>query len=131
MVKKKSIGKKLKKFSFETRLKSTNKFKDRMLGMFKGYVKAVIMFGSITRGDQHGKSDVDVYMIFDDTKMPLDKFEAIRDKITKPPIKLSPYFLRLSLIFSKIEGNLSSLIAICSTCNPSALALSRLVNSSK
>ena len=89
MVKKKAIGKKLKKFSFETRLKSTNKFKERMLGMFKGYVKAVVMFGSITRGDQHGKSDVDIYMIFDDTKMPLDRFEAIRDKITKDMYKIA------------------------------------------
>ncbi|MBU3904605.1 MAG: nucleotidyltransferase domain-containing protein [Nanoarchaeota archaeon] len=89
MVKKKSVGKKLKNFSFETRLKSTNVFKDKMLGMFKSYIKAVIMFGSITRGEQHGKSDVDVYMIFDDTKMPLDKFEAIREKISNDMFKIA------------------------------------------
>jgi len=82
MTKEKKLGKKLKEFSFETRYKSTNEYKEKLLGMFKSYVKAIIMFGSITRGEQHGKSDVDIYMIFDDTKMPLKKFEDIRDKIT-------------------------------------------------
>ncbi len=89
MAKKKKVSKKLKEFSFETRLKSTNAFKEKMLQMFKGYVKAIIMFGSITRGEQHGKSDVDVYMIFDDTKMPLKKFDAIRDRITNDMYKVA------------------------------------------
>lgn len=77
----KKVSKKLKKFSLETRLKSAEKFKDKILEMFKGYIKAVIVWGSITRGDYTGKSDVDIYIIFDDTKFPLKKFEEIRSKI--------------------------------------------------
>lgn len=77
----KEISKKIKKFSLETRLKSSEKFKDKILELFKGYIKAVIVWGSITRGDFTGKSDVDIYIIFDDTKFPLKKFEEIRSKI--------------------------------------------------
>lgn len=77
----KEVSKKIKKFSLETRLKSAEKFKDKILELFKGYIKAVIVWGSITRGDYTGKSDVDIYIIFDDTKFPLKKFEDIRSKI--------------------------------------------------
>jgi uncharacterized protein (UPF0332 family)/predicted nucleotidyltransferase len=77
----KKLSNNLKKFSLETRLKSSEKFKDKILEMFKGYIKAVIVWGSITRGDYTGKSDVDIYIIFDDTKFPLKKFEEIRSKI--------------------------------------------------
>jgi len=79
----KEMSKKLKKFSLETRLKSSESFKEKIVEMFKGYIKAVIVWGSITRGDYTGKSDVDIYIIFDDTKFPLNKFEEIREKIDK------------------------------------------------
>ena len=79
----KKVSKKLKKFSLETRLKSAEKFKDKILEMFKGYIKAVVVWGSITRGDYTGKSDIDIYIIFDDTKFALKKFEEIRSKIDK------------------------------------------------
>lgn len=81
MAKKEGVGKKLKKFSLETRLKSSEVFKEKVLEMFKGYIKSIIVWGSITRGDFTGKSDVDIYVIFDDTKMPLKKFEEIREKV--------------------------------------------------
>jgi len=76
-----SVGKKLKKFSTETRLKSSEEFKEKILSMFKTYIKSIIVFGSFLRGQGTGKSDVDIYIIFDDTKMPLKKFDDIRSKI--------------------------------------------------
>lgn len=85
----KSVGKKLKKFSVETRLKSAEDFKNRILGMFKGYIKSVIVFGSFMKGQGTGKSDVDIYIIFDDTKMPLKKFENIRSKIDEDIYKVA------------------------------------------
>lgn len=89
MPKEKNIGKKMKEFSLETRLKSSNQFRDKLLEMFKGYIKAIVVWGSITRGDFTGKSDVDVYIIFDDTKMPLKKFDEIREKIDKDIYKIA------------------------------------------
>jgi predicted nucleotidyltransferase/uncharacterized protein (UPF0332 family) len=85
----KSVGKKLKKFSLDTRLKSAEEFKNKLLSMFKGYIKSIIVWGSITRGDFTGKSDVDIYIIFDDTKMPLKKFDEIRSKIDKDIYKVA------------------------------------------
>jgi len=85
----KKYGKKLKKFSLETRLKSSEEFKNKILDMFKGYIKAVVVWGSITRGDYTGKSDVDIYIIFDDTKMPLKKFDEIREKINNDIYKVA------------------------------------------
>ena len=79
----KNLGKKIKKFSLETRLKSSEEFKNKLLNMFKDYIKSVVVWGSITRGDYTGKSDVDIYVIFDDTKLPLKKFEEIREKVDK------------------------------------------------
>ena len=79
----KNIGKKIKKFSLETRLKSSEDFKAKLLGMFRDYIKSIVVFGSFLRGEGTGKSDVDIYIIFDDTKMPLKKFEEIREKIDK------------------------------------------------
>jgi len=79
----KNLGKKIKKFSLETRLKSSEEFKNKLLDMFKGYIKAVVVWGSVTRGDYTGKSDIDIYIIFDDTKLPLKKFDEIREKVDK------------------------------------------------
>jgi len=79
----KNLGKKIKKFSLETRLKSSEDFKSKLLGMFRDYIKSIVVFGSFLRGEGTGKSDVDIYVIFDDTKMPLKKFEEVREKIDK------------------------------------------------
>jgi len=85
----KSVGKKIKKFSIETRLKSAEEFKDKLLNMFKGYIKSVIVFGSFMKGQGTGKSDVDIYVIFDDTKMALKKFDEIRSRIDDDIYKLA------------------------------------------
>ncbi len=89
MAEEKPLGKKLRQFSLETRLKSANEFKNAVLRMFKDYIKAIVVWGSVTRGDYTGKSDVDIYVIFDDTKMPLKKFDEIRDKVDKDVFKLA------------------------------------------
>jgi len=86
---KKKIGKRLRNFSTETRFHASEKFKEKLLKMFKGYVKCVVLYGSIVRGDFTGKSDVDVYIIFDDTKMPLKKFDDVREKINGDVYKIA------------------------------------------
>ncbi len=44
-----------------------NKFKDEVLKKYKDFVKAVVIFGSFTRGDFHEKSDIDMLVVIDDT----------------------------------------------------------------
>ena len=89
MSKNKPIGKKLKKFSMETRLKSTKEFKIAILKKFGDYIKSIIVWGSITRGDYTGKSDVDIYIIFDDTKASIKDFNKIRERIDKDIYKIA------------------------------------------
>lgn len=89
MAEEKPIGKKLRKFSMETRLKSTKDLRKKLLDKFGDYIKAVIVWGSLTRGDFTGKSDVDVYIIFDDTKASIQKFNEIRDRIDEDVSKLA------------------------------------------
>ena len=36
------------------------KFKEEVLKKYKNYVKAVVLFGSLVRGDFHEKSDIDM-----------------------------------------------------------------------
>ena len=62
MAQKKKLSKKLKEFSLETRFKSSHEFKERVLKMFKGYIKSIIIFGSVVQGGFTGKSDVDIYI---------------------------------------------------------------------
>jgi predicted nucleotidyltransferase/uncharacterized protein (UPF0332 family) len=44
-----------------------NKFKDEVLKKYKNVVKAVVLFGSLIRGDFHSKSDIDLLVVIDDT----------------------------------------------------------------
>lgn len=44
-----------------------NQFKDEVLGKYKNFVKAVVLFGSLVRGDFHEKSDIDLLVVIDDT----------------------------------------------------------------
>ncbi len=48
-------------------LELANRFKDEVLKKYKNYVKSVVLFGSLTRGDYHDKSDIDMLVVIDDT----------------------------------------------------------------
>ena len=54
---------KLRKKQFDT----ANKLKDDILKKYKKIVKAVVIFGSVVRGDLHEKSDIDILVVVDDT----------------------------------------------------------------
>lgn len=83
------VGKKLRKFSMETRLASTKDFRKKALEKFGDYIKAIVVWGSVTRGDYTGKSDVDIYIIFDDTKASIKDFNNIRERIDSDISKIA------------------------------------------
>jgi len=75
-----------------------NKFKDEVMKKYKDIIKAVVLFGSLVRGDFHSKSDIDMLVIIDDTLAKFspeqkDRFdyeirdiaEKISEKITVQP----------------------------------------------
>jgi uncharacterized protein len=59
-------SKEMEKFR-QSQLKIANKFKDSVMKKYADITKAVILFGSFTRGDFHKKSDIDMLVIIDDT----------------------------------------------------------------
>jgi len=63
---KKKIDKKAEKIRKE-KIKLAQKFTDMVVKRFKKIVKAVVMFGSFSRGDFNEKSDIDLLVIIDDT----------------------------------------------------------------
>lgn len=50
----------------QKQLKLANKFKDDVLKKHSKVVKAIVLFGSLVRGDFHEKSDIDMLVIIDD-----------------------------------------------------------------
>ncbi|MEM7819872.1 MAG: nucleotidyltransferase domain-containing protein [Candidatus Aenigmatarchaeota archaeon] len=60
------IDKKAEEFR-KKQFKIAEKFKDEVLKKYKNIIKAVVIFGSLTRHDFHEKSDIDMLVIIDDT----------------------------------------------------------------
>jgi len=44
-----------------------NRFKEEVLQKYKDVTKAIVLFGSLVRGDFHEKSDIDLLVVVDDT----------------------------------------------------------------
>jgi len=74
------------------KLKLANKFKDEVLRIYKNYIKAVVVFGSVTRGDFHEKSDIDMLVIIDDVmaRFTPEMKDAFDDKIYEIAKSISP-----------------------------------------
>ncbi|MCX6815795.1 MAG: nucleotidyltransferase domain-containing protein [Candidatus Aenigmarchaeota archaeon] len=65
------------------KIKLAEKFKDEVLKKYKSMIKAVVLFGSLTRQDYHEKSDVDMLVIIDDvvTRFTPEMKDAFDDKL--------------------------------------------------
>ena len=76
----------------EQRLKEVNEFTKQVLDKYGKFVKAIVMMGSVAREEFKPKSDIDMFVILDDTAMKLtpemqDKIDAELEKIAE---KISP-----------------------------------------
>jgi len=85
MEKKKSEGIEKEK---EKRMQIAKKFADKVLEKYGDLVKAIIMMGSVVRGEFKPKSDIDIFLILDDTthkfdSKELDKIDMELEKIAK------------------------------------------------
>jgi predicted nucleotidyltransferase/uncharacterized protein (UPF0332 family) len=71
--------------------KDVNKLKDKILEKYGDVVKCVIMMGSVARGEFKSKSDVDVFIVVDDTTKPITSGEKneIDDTLEKMATEIS------------------------------------------
>lgn len=74
------------------KLKLANRFKDEVLKRYKNVVKAVVLFGSLTRGDYHEKSDIDMLVVIDDvmSRFTPEMKDAFDDKLYDIAKSISP-----------------------------------------
>ena len=71
--------------------KEVNKLKDKILEKYGDSVKCIIMMGSVARGEFKPKSDVDVFIVIDDTQkeIPPEEKEEIDDNLEKMASEIS------------------------------------------
>ena len=72
--------------------RDVEKLKDRILEKYGERVKCVVMMGSVARGEFKPKSDVDVFIVLDDTVKPITPQEKgrIDDTLEKMANEISP-----------------------------------------
>jgi uncharacterized protein (UPF0332 family)/predicted nucleotidyltransferase len=71
--------------------KELNQLRDKILEKYGDRVKCIIMMGSVARGEYKAKSDVDVFMVIDDTEKEINPEEKneIDDNLEKMATEIS------------------------------------------
>lgn len=80
------------KLDEEKILKHVETLKERILKKYGDKIKCVVMMGSVARGEFKSKSDVDVFIVLDDTEKPIEFNEKskIDSDIVKMAKEISP-----------------------------------------
>ncbi|MBL7169887.1 MAG: nucleotidyltransferase domain-containing protein [Candidatus Aenigmarchaeota archaeon] len=89
---------KRKKVEFEElktkkeRMDRVNKFKDKVLEKYKDKIKCIVVMGSVVRDEFKPKSDIDIFIVADDTDkpMPFDEKQKMDGDILKIAKDISP-----------------------------------------
>ena len=79
----------------ERRLEIAKKFAEKALEKYKNLIKAIVVMGSVARGEFKPKSDIDVFVIIDDTQKELsqEELEAIDRDLEKIVEEIPEAFL--------------------------------------
>lgn len=108
MTKGKGTGKKEKGTKFDKgkeerkRVQIIKRFTKEVLKKYGNVIKSVVLFGSSARGSWHKESDIDVFIIVDDTKQKIspavkeqmeDEFDVIAKKLSSKLSVQQPYLL--------------------------------------
>jgi len=89
-------------------LDTATKFKDEVLKKYKTYVKCVVLFGSLVRGDFHSKSDIDLLVVIDIVERSLRIFDKIIFLVIENPRKEGTLFTteeRVDMINASLSDN--------------------------
>jgi len=77
-----------KKLKTEAEIKrDLEKLKNKILEKYGDIVKCIIMMGSVARGEYKPQSDIDVFLVIDDTEKPISPEE--KDKIDEDIEKIA------------------------------------------
>ncbi|MFH1127383.1 MAG: nucleotidyltransferase domain-containing protein [archaeon] len=73
----------------EERFKIAQKFTKSLIEKFKRSVKAVVVYGSTATGKHKTTSDIDVFVIMDDTKIEQEIPQEVKDRIWNEMLKIA------------------------------------------
>ncbi len=73
----------------EKRFKIAHKFTKKLIEKFKRSVKAVVVYGSTATGKQKKTSDIDIFVIMDDTKIEQEIPQEVKDRIWNEMLKIA------------------------------------------
>ncbi len=73
----------------ERRFKIGQEFSHKLIAKFKKTVKAVVIYGSTATGKQNKKSDIDVFVIMDDTKVEQEIPPEIKERIWNEMLRIA------------------------------------------
>lgn len=65
----------------DKRFKIADKFSKKLIEKFKRSVKAVVVYGSTAKGTATEKSDIDIFVVMDDTKIEEEVPREVKDRI--------------------------------------------------
>ncbi len=82
MSKKEKLGEAQKK-SAERRMEKAEEFSDKLVDKLGEKVKCVAVYGSVPKGEHTHESDIDTFVVLDDTKLEEDVPKEAKDKIRK------------------------------------------------
>lgn len=73
----------------EKRFKIAQKFTKNLIDKFKRSVKSVIVYGSTATGKHNKHSDIDIFVIMDDTKIEQEIPQEVKDRIWNEMLKIA------------------------------------------
>ncbi|RLG14071.1 MAG: hypothetical protein DRN71_03700 [Candidatus Nanohalarchaeota archaeon] len=73
----------------EKRFKIAHKFTKKLIEKFKRSVKAVVVYGSTATGKHKKTSDIDIFVIMDDTKIEQEIPQEVKDRIWNEMLKIA------------------------------------------
>lgn len=75
--------------SAERRREKVQEFSDKLVEKLEDKVKCVAMYGSVSRGEHTHESDIDTFVVLDDTKLEQDVPQEAKDKIRRKVTELA------------------------------------------
>ncbi len=74
---------------FKERIEVVEKFAMELVKKFKKSIKVVAVYGSTTTGKFHEKSDIDVFIVIDDTEFEQEPSPALKDSIWRDILQIA------------------------------------------
>jgi len=78
-----------RKKEFEERMNAARRYATKLIRKFHKKIKAVVVYGSTVKGTYHEKSDIDVFVIFDDTSVVEEPPEEYKDNIWNELVRIA------------------------------------------